>query len=282
MWLAIALTLLIAGSVLFHLLSPWYFTPLASNWTSIDNAIDVTFWVTGAVFVAVNAFMVYAIVKYRHKPGSTAHYEPENARLEKQLTLWTSVGIAALLAPGLYAWSQFVTVPDQVSQVEVLGQQWQWTYRFPGKDGVLGTSDVQFINDTNAFGINPQDPYGQDDVLIADSTVHLPIGQPVKMLLRSTDVLHDFFVPQFRARMNLVPGLVTYFWFTPTKLGEFEAVCAQLCGVGHYAMRGKVIIDTQAAFDTWLSQQPTFAQPVARAEQQQQQASRVERTRTAQ
>jgi cytochrome c oxidase subunit II len=105
----------------------------------------------------------------------------------------------------------------------------------------------------------------------------------VKMLLRSTDVLHDFFVPQFRARMNLVPGLVSYFWFTPTKTGQFEVVCAQLCGVGHYAMRGLVIVDTQADYETWLSQQPTFAQPVARAGQQQKQASRVqERVRTAQ
>ena len=95
--IAIVVGVLIAASVLFHLLSPWYFTPIASNWASIDTAVDITFWVTGAVFVAVNSFMVYALVRYRQRKGSRAHYEPENAKLERRLTVWTAVGIAALL-----------------------------------------------------------------------------------------------------------------------------------------------------------------------------------------
>ena len=259
MWIGIAVFILMVGSVLFHLFSPWYLTPIASNWTSIDNAINVTFWVTGAVFVAINSFLVYAVIKYRNKKRSRADYEPENAKLEKQLTLWTSVGIAMLLAPGLYAWAQFVDIPSNASVLEAVGQQWQWSYRFPGKDGVLGTTDIKNMNDTNPFGVNPDDPYGRDDVLVEDSTVHIPIGKPIKLVLRSKDVLHDFFVPQFRARMNLVPGSITYFWFTPTKIGEFEILCAQLCGVGHYAMRGTVIVDDQKTFDAWLSKQQTFA-----------------------
>ena len=259
MWIGIVVFVLMVGSVLFHLLSPWYLTPLASNWTSIDNAINVTFWVTGAVFLAVNSFLVYAVIKYRNQKRSQAHYEPENAKLEKHLTLWTSVGIALLLTPGLYAWAQFVTIPSNASVFEAVGQQWQWSFRFPGKDGVLGTSDAKYVSDTNPFGVNPDDPYGRDDVLIEDSTVHIPIGKPIKLVLRSKDVLHDFFVPQFRARMNLVPGSITYFWFTPTKIGEFEILCAQLCGVGHYAMRGTVIVDDQKTFDAWLSKQQTFA-----------------------
>jgi len=265
MWIAVAVALLIIGSVLFHFLTPWYFTPLASNWTSIDTAVNVTFWVTGAVFVAVNSFMVYAVIRYRNKKGAQAHYEPENPKLEKHLTVWTGVGIAALLAPGLYAWAQFVTVPPEAAVFEALGQQWRWSFRFPGQDGVLGTTEIQFVNDNNPFGINPADPYGADDILIEDNVVHLPLGQPVKVLLRSNDVLHDFFVPEFRARMNLVPGLITYFWFTPITAGEYEILCAQLCGTGHYVMRGTVVIEDQAAFDGWLGQQPTFAQNVASA-----------------
>jgi cytochrome c oxidase subunit 2 len=89
------------------------------------------------------------------------------------------------------------------------------------------------------------------------------MGKPIKMVLRSKDVLHDFFVPQFRARMNLVPGLVTYFWFVPTKPGKFEILCAQLCGIGHYTMRGFVIVDKPPAFDAWLQKQPTFTQATA-------------------
>jgi len=147
--------------------------------------------------------------------------------------------------------------------VEAVGQQWEWSFRFPGKDRILGTTDARYINENNPFGLNPNDPYSKDDVLIEANTVHLPIGKPIKMVLRSKDVLHDFFVPEFRSRMNLVPGLVTYFWFVPTKTGKFEILCAQLCGIGHYTMRGFVIVDRQKDFDTWLKKQPTFAQATA-------------------
>jgi cytochrome c oxidase subunit 2 len=263
MALAIVLAVLIVSSVLFHLVTPWYSTPIASNWTSIDTAVDITFWVTGAVFVAINSFIVWALIRYDQRKGRPATYEPENAKLEKRLTLWTSVGIATLLAPGLYAWDKFVTIPQNASVVEAVGQQWEWSFRFPGKDGVLGTTDPRYINENNPFGINPSDPYSKDDILIESNTVHLPLGKPIKMVLRSKDVLHDFFVPQFRARMNLVPGLVTYFWFVPTKTGKFEILCAQLCGIGHYTMRGYVIVDKQPVFDAWLKKQPAFAQATA-------------------
>src|SRR5688572_29344252 len=157
MAIAIVVAVLMVGSVLFHFLTPWYLTPIASNWQSIDTALDVTFWVCGAVFIAVNSFLIWCVWTFHSKRGVKAHYEPENARLEKHLTLWTAVGIAALLAPGLYAWQQFVTIPANASVVEAVGAQWQWTYRFPGRDNVLGATEVRFINDTNAFGINPDD-----------------------------------------------------------------------------------------------------------------------------
>jgi len=121
--LAIAVIVLVVGSVLFHFLSPWYFTPLASNWVRIDQTIELTFWVTGAVFVAVNLFMAYAIIKYRKKEGSKAHYDPENARLETILTVVTTVGVAAMLAPGLLVWANFVNVPDDEMEVEAVRQQ---------------------------------------------------------------------------------------------------------------------------------------------------------------
>ena len=102
-------------------------------------------------------------------------------------------------------------------------------------------------------------------MLIAGPQLHLPLGKPVKIDLRSIDVLHDFTVPQFRAKMNAVPGLVTYFWFTPTRTGKFDAFCEQLCGVAHFAMRGKVVVDEVPAFKTWLSSYPTFAQSQAQS-----------------
>ena len=110
----------------------------------------------------------------------------------------------------------------------------------------------------------PNDPRGQDDVLIAGPELHLPLDRPVKVLLRSKDVLHDFTVPQFRVKMDLVPGMVTYLWLTPTRTGAFEILCEELCGLGHFAMRGRVVVDDADAYQAWLAGQPTFAAVAAR------------------
>ena len=263
MSIAIVFILLVVGSVLFHLLSPWYFTPIASNWGAIDDTISLTFWVTGFVFVAVNLFVAYCVIRYRYRKGSRAAYEPENTKLEWLLTGFTAAGVAIMLAPGLFVWANFVTVPQDAAVFEAVGKQWHWSFRFPGADGKLGTVDARHISDKNPFGINPDDPTGQDDILVVSSEVHLPLGKPVKALLRSVDVLHNFTVPQFRAKMDLVPGLVTFIWFTPTRTGKFDLLCNELCGVGHYVMRGKVIVEEDSAYQAWLGSYPTFAQTAA-------------------
>ena len=175
----------------------------------------------------------------------------------------TAVGVAVMLTPGLFVWNQFVTVPEGAAEVEVLAKQWTWGYRFPGKDGKLGKSGARNINDDNPFGIDPNDPNGKDDVVVDDAELHLPLNKPVKVLLRSIDVLHDFHVPQFRAKMDMVPGQVTYFWFEPTRTGNFDVMCYELCGTGHYAMRGNVVVETEADFQKWLDEQTTFEEAMA-------------------
>ncbi|MEP9390200.1 cytochrome c oxidase subunit II [Mesorhizobium sp. KR9-304] len=260
MAIVIVLVLVVVGSILFHALSPWWWTPIASNWGYIDSTLVITFWITGIVFAAVVLFMAYCVYRFRHKEGVKAHYEPESRRLETWLTAITAVGVAAMLAPGLYVWAQFVSVPEDATDVEVVAQQWQWSYRLPGTDGKLGTSDSRLISPENPLGVNPDDPNGQDDVVVEAADLHLPMGKPVKMLLRSIDVLHDFYVPEFRAKMDMIPGSVTYFWFTPTRTGTFEVLCAELCGTGHGFMRGIVMIDTDEDYQAWLQEQSTFAQ----------------------
>ena len=222
MKLAIAFVFLVIVSVVFHFASPWWFTPIASNWGTIDTTIDITFWITGIVFVAVNLFVAYCIYRFRYKKGQKAAYEPENTKLEVWLTVITSIGVAAMLAPGLVVWAEFVDPPEDAAVMEAVGKQWDWSFRLPGKDGTLGTTNPGFVSASNPFGINPKDTTGHDDVLITANEVHLPLGQPVKVLLRSLDVLHDFAVPQFRVKMDLVPGMVTYLWFTPTRTGTFD------------------------------------------------------------
>jgi cytochrome c oxidase subunit II len=262
---ALVLVVVVAGSVLFHLLSPWWSTPIASNWHYIDNTVSLTFWITGFVFIAVVLFTAYCVYRFRHQEGRRAAYEPENDKLELWLTIATAVGVAALLAPGLYVWGQFVRPPGGPSEIEVVGQQWQWSFRLPGKDGRLGTADIRYVSPNNPLGLNPRDLSGQDDVVIEGGELHLPLGKPVKVVLRSLDVVHDFYVPEFRARMNLVPGMVSYFWFTPARTGTFEILCAAFCGVGHPMMRGKVVVDSETTYQAWLDQQKTFAQLSAQA-----------------
>jgi len=259
MVLAVVLIVLAVGSIVFHFLSPWWWTPIASNWGSIDDAIIITFWITGAAYTAVILFMAYCVYRFRYDKNRRADYEPENNKLEIRLTVITALGVVGLLTPGLMAWNEFVTVPEDAVEIEALGKKWDWSYRLPGRDGKLGTTAIRLINDDNPFGINPKDPNGKDDVLIEGDDLHMPLGQPIKMLLRSTDVVHDFYVPEFRAKMDLVPGMITFFWLTPTRTGTFDVLCAELCGVGHHVMRSSVTVEEKAAYDKWLQEQSTFA-----------------------
>ena len=123
MYVAIALLLVGLGTVLFHLLSPWWFTHIASNWGLIDTTVIITFWVTGVVFIAVILFMAWCAYRYRYREGNRAEYEPENTKLEWQLTIFTSIGVVVMLTPGLWAWNDFVNVPEEAAEMEVVARQ---------------------------------------------------------------------------------------------------------------------------------------------------------------
>jgi cytochrome c oxidase subunit 2 len=207
--------------------------------------------------------MAYCVWRYRYRPDRRAEYEPENKKLEWRLTWLTSLGVAALLAPGLLVWNQFVTVPQNAFNVEVLAYQWGWNYRLSGEDGILGKTDAKLVSYENPYGLNLNDPNGKDDIIVQDADLHLQIDQPVKINLRSLDVIHNFYVPQFRAKMDTLPGIVSYYWFTPTKTGKYEILCAEFCGTGHYGMRGTVLVDEKKDYSNWLAQQITFKQILA-------------------
>jgi cytochrome c oxidase subunit II len=257
---AVLIAAVAVGSILFHLVSPWWWTPIASNWSYIDHTITITFWITGFVFTAIVLFTAYCVWRFRHRPGNKAAYEPESTKTELWLTAGTTLGVAAMLAPGLFVWHQFITVPAAASEIEIVGQQWQWQYRLPGKDGKLGAFDTQLVTPENPLGLNPNDPFGQDDIVVSAEDLHMPTGKPIKVLLRSIDVLHDFYVPEFRAKMDMIPGMVTYFWLTPTRTGTFDVLCAELCGGGHAYMRGTVVVEGESEYQAWLGQRETFAQ----------------------
>ena len=254
----------IVGSILFHIFTPWWWTDIASNWGAMDDTINLTFWIGGGVFILVCLFMVYCMFKFSYKDGRKVEYKPEDHKLEKILTVATTLGVAALLAPGRIVWNEYINTPKNALNIEVMAWQWGWQYRLPGKDGKLGTAKVAKISDENPFGINLDDPNGKDDVLIQSDELHLKTNRPVQILLRSVDVLHNFYVPQFRSKMDAIPGIVTYYWFEPNKVGEYEVLCAEYCGVGHYAMRATVIVDNEQNYEKWLEEQETFSSLIAK------------------
>ena len=263
MFVAIIIVMIIVASVAFHFWSPWWWTPVASNWGGMDDTIILTFWVTGAVFIAVCLFMAYCTWRYRYQKDRKAEYKPEDKKLEFHLTWLTTLGVVVMLAPGLVVWHKYVNVPKEALNVEVVAYQWGWKYRLPGEDGILGKTDIKLVSSENPFGLNLDDPNGKDDLLVDDGDLHLQINKPVKFLLRSLDVLHNFYVPQFRGKMDMVPGLVTFYWLTPIRTGDFEVLCAEFCGTGHYAMRGRVFVDEEKKYNQWLAQQITFKQMLA-------------------
>jgi len=263
-FVAIIFALVIVASIVFHVWTPWWWTPVASNWGNIDGTIILTFWVTGGVFVAVCLFMAYCIWQYRYRPERKAEYKPEDKKLEFRLTWLTALGVVALLAPGLVVWNNFISVPSDALKIEVVAYQWGWNYRLPGNDEILGKTSIDLMGDENPYGLDPKDPNSKDDILVMDADLHLKINQPVKIELRSLDVLHNFYIPQFRAKMDTLPGIISYYWFTPEKKGEFEILCAEYCGTGHYAMRGKVLVDEESDYSNWLAKQISYEKMLAK------------------
>ena len=255
---AVAFLLITVGSVVFHFWAPWWWTEVASNWGGMDDTIILTFWITGFVFVVICLFVSYCVWKFAYRKDRRAEYKPEDNKLEKRLTWITTIGVAALLAPGLVVWNAYVTVPENAYKVEVFAYQWGWKYRLPGDDGVLGKTDIKYISDENPFGLILEDPNAKDDRLIDGDELHLLLDRSVKFELRTIDVLHNFYVPQFRVKMDMVPGIITYYWITPTKTGDYEVLCAEYCGSGHYAMRGRVIVDKEKDYKKWEAKQITF------------------------
>ena len=265
MLVALILLAVVLGSVLFNFLSPWTFLELGSNWALIDFTVLVTFVICGIAFVILGIYMAWWVYKYQYVPGRLAEYEPENPKLEARLTIITTIGVVVMLAPGLVAWDQYVRVPPDATELEVNSEQWKWSYRLPGEDGIFGHAHNKYITFENPIGIMDGDPYAEDDIIITSQTVKIPIDRKVKVLLRSKDVLHDFWVPEIRAKMDSVPGMVTYFWFQPTLLGEFDILCAELCGRGHHTMRGEMHVVSLDDYETWLDAQVTWAEMKAGA-----------------
>ena len=152
----------------------------------------------------------------------------------------------------------FSDLPTNATIVEITGEQFQWNFHYAGPDGQFGRSDTKLITSTNYIGLDRSDPVAKDDV-VSVGVMHVPVGKPVRVRLRSKDVIHSFFLPNFRMKQDAVPGMGIEVWFTPTTPGQYEVACAELCGLGHYRMKAALTVDeSEAQFNEWL--QKTLAE----------------------
>ncbi len=248
--------------------------PVAACDTGVnyDSMFFVTLVTTGIVFFATQAVLFWFAFRYQSTETRTSYYFAHSNKLELLWTTIPAIAMAILVAIGLKNWAAVTSVaPADATVVEVVGKQFNWLIRYPGKDNELGKRDFRKINDaTNVLGLDWSDPHNMDDVISQSGELHVVVNKPVKLLIGSRDVIHDVGLVHFRMKIDAVPGITTTMWFKPTITTDsmkritgnpnfvYEISCDQMCGKGHYSMRGTVIVETQAEYDKWLSDQKSY------------------------
>lgn len=229
----------------------------------IDFIFAIIFWLTLAVFIITQSVYVYYLIKYRSRPGHKAFYSHGSNKLE---IIWTTAPTIVFLALAIYSnrvWDEIHRpAPANSLVVDVSSYQFGWQMRYPGVSGTLAPMDVRKITDQNPFGTDASDPLTAQDVISTELVI--PVGRPVHLLLHSRDVIHSFYVPEFRLYQDCVPGrTVGWVWFQATRTGNFQLACNQLCGTGHYNMKAPIRVVTEEEFQKWLAprQQKNAAAP---------------------
>ena len=256
----------------------------------LDRIFNVTLFFTGIVFFLTQALLFYFAFKYQGRTGQKATFLPHDNRLEIIWTAIPAVVMTFLVIGGLDAWNEVmadVGEDEEYMEIEATGYQFAWHLRYPGEDGKLGTRNYKLIDAVNPLGQDWSDDKNHDD--FHPSEIYLPVGKQVRVRITARDVLHNFYLPHFRVKMDAVPGMPTYFVFTPVKTTEeyrkelsqyeeyqapsdpedpeseplwkvfdYELACAELCGSGHYSMRRVVKIVSQEEYDAWVDQQASY------------------------
>ena len=247
-----------------------YTLPVASeHGVLIDNMFWVTTYITLAVMVITHVLLFIFAFKYRYKKKNVAAFFPDNHWLELLWTIAPAVVLTLLVVAGLRTWGDVMAKsPDNAENIEIMGYQFAWKARYPGKSGKLGAYDYRLIDAENVFGLDFSDKAAFDD--FSPRELHIPKGRYIQLHIRARDVLHSVFAPHFRLKMDAVPGMPTRFGFVATKTTEemrketnnpdfdYEIACTEICGRGHFSMRMKVIVEEPADYDKWYSAQKSW------------------------
>jgi cytochrome c oxidase subunit 2 len=248
-------SLVIVSSWLF-MQRRWWMPQVASlHGIDIDRVFLITLAISGTLFILLQGILAYLAFRYGKNRDERPTYSVR-PKLEKRFALIAGIIIfgvdVTLFALGDSNWFKaWGPAPEGTPVVEVMGEQFVWNFRYAGPDGVFGKTDPTLISSTNPFGLDKTDPAAKDDILSINQ-LHLPEGKPIRLRIRSHDVIHSFFLPYQRIKQDAVPGMQIELWFVPTRAGEYEIACSQLCGLGHYRMRAQLMVETEDAFQTWL------------------------------
>jgi cytochrome c oxidase subunit 2 len=244
----------------------WLGMPVAASAeaAAVDRIMALVHWLMLALFVGWSAFFVYVLVRFRRSAHPVARYQGVRARWAS----WVEGGvlaaeIALLAFFSIPVWSARVdALPAERDStvVRVVAEQFAWNMHYPGRDGVFGRTDIRLVNPDNPLGLDRRDPAGRDDITTINRLT-LPVGRPVLVYLSTKDVVHSFGLPEMRVKQDTTPGISQPVWFTPTRTGEWDIACSQLCGLGHSRMRGVYAILPQAEYDAWFERQTAALTP---------------------
>jgi len=242
--------------------------PASDHGVLIDRMLYITIAITFVVFVLTQVALFWFCFKYQESDTRKAYYYPHNNKLEIIWTVIPAIALTVLVGFGIFYWFKITgPAPKNALEVEVIGSQFKWEFRYPGKDGIFGKKYYKKTDGNNPLGQLWEDPANHDDIYVAGEPLHLVVNKPVHMIIGAKDVIHDVGLAHFRMKMDAVPGIPTRMWFTPTKTSAemkketgradfvYEISCDQMCGSGHWSMRGEIIVETQEEFDAWMAQQ---------------------------
>src|SRR3989338_7838099 len=238
-----------------------FFLPIdaSAHGHEIDMLIYLVHLLVFVLFFGWAVYFIYVLFRFNKWRNPKATYHIPHSILPTSVEVGVAI-IEALLLVGFSIpfWAKQVNAFPRESNpvnVRVIAEQFAWNVHYPGMDGIFGQTDMKFFDkQSNPLGIDPKDPNGKDDITTINQ-LHLPIGRPAIIQLSSKDVIHSFNLPVMRVKQDAIPGMVIPVWFTPTMTGKSEIACAQLCGVGHYYMRGFLTIHTEEDYQKWLNDQ---------------------------
>ena len=224
----------------------------------IDQMTSLVHWLMLVLFVGWGAFFIYVLIRFRKSANPAASYAGAKGKISKGLEVAVAViEVVLLVFYAIPAWAKRVKAfptENEAQVVRVIAHQFAWEIHYPGPDGKFGRTDPSLVASDNLIGIDRRDPDAKDDV-VTSNQLNLPVDRPVLLHLSSQDVIHSFGLIEMRVKQDVVPGLSMPVWFIPNRVGDYEIACSQLCGLGHFRMRGFVTVQSQADFQKWLDDQ---------------------------